>query len=308
MAHSGRRLLSLDAFRGLTIAAMLLVNNPGRWGDAFIYPPLRHAAWSGCTPTDFIFPFFLFIVGVAMVFSFTHRVDEGQSRRLLFDHVWRRSLVLILLGLFQSRFPCFPPYPGGIGEAITAAGPGGLILRLGGLLVYVVVLAFLLGIRRTRPWSVALAVGLATTLLGQWLAPALDSSWFWHHLVEARVPGVLFRIGICYFLAAGLYLGRGSPRVLLAVPTGILVATAVWMLYVPIPGFGRPALTWTRDCSVYAACTRCGRPGQARWSGPSTRRGWPAALPPWPQCCWASSAASGCSDRYHCFPESSCSA
>jgi predicted acyltransferase len=89
---------------------------------------------------------------------------------------------------------------------------------------------------------VALAVGLATTLLGQWLAPALDSSWFWHHLVEARVPGVLFRIGICYFLAAGLYLGRGSPRVLLAVPTGILVATAVWMLYVPIPGFGRPDL------------------------------------------------------------------
>src|SRR6266404_3905217 len=64
------RLLSLDAFRGLTIAAMILVNNPGTW---HVYAPLQHADWNGCTPTDLIFPFFLFIVGVALTFSFGHR-------------------------------------------------------------------------------------------------------------------------------------------------------------------------------------------------------------------------------------------
>ena len=60
----GIRLVSLDVFRGITIAGMLLVNNPGSWGN--IYPPLKHAAWHGWTPTDLIFPFFVFIVGVAM--------------------------------------------------------------------------------------------------------------------------------------------------------------------------------------------------------------------------------------------------
>ena len=59
------RLISLDVFRGLTVMAMILVNNPGDWGH--IYPPLEHAEWNGCTPTDLIFPFFLFIVGVSLV-------------------------------------------------------------------------------------------------------------------------------------------------------------------------------------------------------------------------------------------------
>lgn len=65
------RLLALDVFRGMTIAAMLLVNNPGSW--AAIYPPLAHAAWHGWTPTDVIFPFFLFIVGIT-----THLSIEGR--------------------------------------------------------------------------------------------------------------------------------------------------------------------------------------------------------------------------------------
>ena len=63
-----RRILSIDIFRGITIAMMIIVNNPGSW--AFVYPPLRHAKWHGCTPTDLVFPFFLFIVGAAMRFAF----------------------------------------------------------------------------------------------------------------------------------------------------------------------------------------------------------------------------------------------
>ena len=70
------RLLSLDVFRGLTVAGMLLVNDPGTWSS--IYPPLEHSEWFGWTPTDLIFPFFLFIVGVAMTFSF----DAQPERRM----------------------------------------------------------------------------------------------------------------------------------------------------------------------------------------------------------------------------------
>ena len=72
------RLSSLDAFRGFTIAGMMLVNNPGSWGS--IYPQLEHAAWNGWTFTDFIFPFFLWIVGVAMTMSFAVKIERGDAK------------------------------------------------------------------------------------------------------------------------------------------------------------------------------------------------------------------------------------
>ncbi len=89
------RLYSLDLFRGMTIAAMIVVNNQGP--DA--YAPLKHAEWNGWTPTDLIFPFFLFIVGVSLVLSFTARLQRGGSRRSLVLHTLRRSAVLFLIGL-----------------------------------------------------------------------------------------------------------------------------------------------------------------------------------------------------------------
>ena len=97
------RLLSLDLFRGATIAAMILVNNPG--DEASAYWPLRHAQWNGWTPTDLIFPFFLFIVGVAMAFSFPARLQRGATRSALFSHVLWRGLVLFALGMFLNGFP-----------------------------------------------------------------------------------------------------------------------------------------------------------------------------------------------------------
>jgi predicted acyltransferase len=97
------RLISLDAFRGLTVAMMILVNNPGSW--AHIYPPLRHARWHGWTPTDLVFPFFLFIVGVAISLSFARRVDEGGSRSALMGKVIRRTILIFLMGLFLNGFP-----------------------------------------------------------------------------------------------------------------------------------------------------------------------------------------------------------
>jgi predicted acyltransferase len=99
------RLLSLDVFRGLTIAGMILVNNPGTWSA--IYGPLQHAAWHGWTPTDLIFPFFLFIVGVAIPLAFARRRESGASRRALFLKVIRRSLLIFALGLALHGFPYY---------------------------------------------------------------------------------------------------------------------------------------------------------------------------------------------------------
>jgi predicted acyltransferase len=98
-----RRLLSLDVFRGATIAGMVLVNTPGNGSVSFAQ--LRHAAWNGWTFTDMIFPFFLFAVGVAMTFSFARRVDEGADRLKLMGHVVRRAAVIFALGLIVNGFP-----------------------------------------------------------------------------------------------------------------------------------------------------------------------------------------------------------
>ncbi|HEY2645332.1 MAG TPA: DUF5009 domain-containing protein [Candidatus Acidoferrales bacterium] len=98
-------MISLDVFRGATIAGMILVNDPGSWNH--IYPPLDHAEWNGWTPTDLIFPFFLFIVGVSLTLSFASRIARGVSRRSLVIHVLRRSALIFAIGLFLNGFPDF---------------------------------------------------------------------------------------------------------------------------------------------------------------------------------------------------------
>src|SRR6185369_11954644 len=95
-AVTPNRLLSLDVFRGMTIAAMTLVNNPGTWSA--IYWPLEHAEWNGWTPTDLVFPFFLFIVGASITLAFGRRLEDGAPRRPLYWKVVKRSLIIFGLG------------------------------------------------------------------------------------------------------------------------------------------------------------------------------------------------------------------
>jgi predicted acyltransferase len=104
-APARERLVALDVFRGITIAGMLLVNDPGTWSA--IYPPLEHAEWHGWTPTDLVFPFFLFIVGVTTHLSLGRRREAGADRRTIVAKVIRRGLLIFAIGLALNWFPFF---------------------------------------------------------------------------------------------------------------------------------------------------------------------------------------------------------
>src|SRR5436189_85259 len=99
------RLISLDVFRGLTIASMMLVNNAGDWNH--VYPPFRHSDWHGWTFTDTVFPFFLWIVGVAIPFALVRRLEQGESKSKLFGKIFRRTAIIYAIGVFLNGFPFY---------------------------------------------------------------------------------------------------------------------------------------------------------------------------------------------------------
>lgn len=159
---ANKRLLSLDFFRGITVAAMILVNNPGDWGH--IYAPLEHAEWNGCTPTDLIFPFFLFIVGVSIVYALDNKLSDFKNHNSLILSILKRAAILFGLGLLMS------------------------------------------------------------------LQPYFDFANF-------RIPGVLQRIAIVYFVCALLFL-KIKPNILFKIFIIILISYWLMMVLIPVPGFG----------------------------------------------------------------------
>jgi predicted acyltransferase len=152
------RLLALDVFRGLTIAAMLLVNNPGSWSA--IHPPLAHAAWHGWTPTDLIFPFFLFIVGITTHLSLDSRRARGEAEGAITLQILRRGGLIILFGLLLASFPWWPV------TRFTEIRIPGVLQRIG---VAYIACAFLTR-RGTLERQVATCAAL---LLGYWFAMTL---------------------------------------------------------------------------------------------------------------------------------------
>lgn len=103
--NQSKRLLSLDVFRGITIAGMILVNTPGTW--SYVYPPLRHAEWHGSTPTDWVFPFFLFIMGVAIPLALGKRLERGDDKGQIMLKIIRRTILIFGIGLFLAAFHRF---------------------------------------------------------------------------------------------------------------------------------------------------------------------------------------------------------
>lgn len=159
-AKTSQRIVSLDAFRGLTIMLMILVNNPGDWGK--IYWPLKHAQWHGWTPTDLVFPFFLFIVGVAIPLSLGKR-KESAARGPLVTHIVWRSAVLFGLGLllsgFGSLFKLGPDF--GVGDLLSSLRIPGVLQRIA--LCYLAVTLLFLFAKQSTLYVVTVVV-----LLGYW--------------------------------------------------------------------------------------------------------------------------------------------
>lgn len=158
------RLISLDVFRGMTVAGMLLVNNPGTWSA--IYWPLGHAEWHGWTPTDLIFPFFLFIVGVTTDLSLRGRDSHDAVRKIL-----RRGSLIVLFGLLLSAFPFFwwgkipgvedPAFLQRIAWRFDHLRFPGVLQRIG--IVYMI--AGLITLKTTRKQQIVI---IAAILLGYW--------------------------------------------------------------------------------------------------------------------------------------------
>lgn len=211
LAQGGERFVSLDVFRGLTMAGMILVNNPGQWGRENVYGPLLHASWHGWTPTDLVFPFFLFIVGVAMTFSFDRRLARGHSRLRLFEQVVRRTLIIFLLGLFLAGFPDW-----------RLIGP--YVLLIAGLSIVFLdepPLAW-----PSRPAErIRKAMGAAACVAAiVWFFA--DFGYFQES--RLRVPGVLQRIALCYFFASliVMYFGVAGRAV-----WTVAILAAYWAIY-----------------------------------------------------------------------------
>jgi len=168
MEQGQQRLLSLDFFRGVTVAAMILVNNPGDWGH--IYTPLEHAAWNGCTPTDLVFPSFLFIVGVSIAYAMSSKKTDPATHTKIIIKALKRALILFGLGLFLSLYPKVFTEP-------------------------------------------------------------LDA------LKTVRIPGVLQRIALVFFISAVIFL-KNSPRNIFKIGIALLVLYWILMNFVPVPDFG----------------------------------------------------------------------
>lgn len=206
------RLISLDVFRGFTILLMTIVNNPGSW--AAIYPPLAHAEWHGCTPTDLVFPFFIFIMGSAIPFA----MPTKQFDYLVFNKIIVRSLRIFCLGLFLNYF-----------SRIELLGLEGISLLLLRLIITFAVAYALLG-----NFSLKIKTYLVFGIFAILLILAFSQI---EAFQEVRIPGVLQRIGIVYFFVALLYL-KTNLKTQLLVAASILLGYWLAMGFIPVPGFG----------------------------------------------------------------------
>lgn len=157
------RLLALDIFRGITIAAMILVNNPGSW--SYVYAPLRHAQWHGYTPTDLIFPFFVFIVGISISIVMQREIAKGTDKKLLLKNAGTRATKLFVLGLFLALFYydfSLPDYSWLLYELYQVRVLG-VLQRLGLVFFITVAIVLWFGNYGRLLWFIGL-------LIGYWLA------------------------------------------------------------------------------------------------------------------------------------------
>lgn len=243
MNAAAPRFASVDALRGLTVAAMLLVNNPGDWGH--VYAPLLHADWHGCTPTDLIFPFFLFVVGVSTALGIVPRAEAGADPRALHRAIASRGARIIAMGLLLHLIAWWA-------YDMAHYRPWGVLQRIGLCFIVAAPLAIHLGAR--AQWAC-----IAALLLGYWALLSPGGYAQFHNLAD-RTDTALFAPWLYVFdpatglgrepeglastlpaiatvllgVRAGDWLRRGDTRRLLIAAVAALAAGALWSFAMPI--------------------------------------------------------------------------
>ena len=244
MSASADRFASVDAMRGLTVAAMLLVNNPGDWGH--VYAPLLHAPWHGCTPTDLIFPFFLFVVGVSIALGLVPRFERGTDARVLHRAIATRALRIIALGLLLHLLAWWA-------YEQAYCRPWGVLQRIG--LCFLVAAPLAMHLRPRMQW-----LCIAALLLGDWallawggsterylnivdrvdtalLGPLLydyDAGTGLGHDPEGLLSTLPAIATVLLGVRAGAWLRAGRTQVLLIAAAACLLAGGAWSWLLPI--------------------------------------------------------------------------
>ncbi|HVF30703.1 MAG TPA: DUF5009 domain-containing protein [Pyrinomonadaceae bacterium] len=212
------RLISLDVFRGMTIAGMVLVNNPGTWSS--IYGPLKHAEWHGITPTDYIFPFFLFIVGVAIPIALTKRIERGVTSAVYWK-ILQRAATIFALGLLMSMIPFF-----------QFNDSTGIPYLLKILLVLSFSSALFLYLLEKKTAAAITAAASAAVILIFYFA---GGTIVWYSFATMRIPGVLQRIAVCYLIVSLVFLHTNWKQ---QTVISVVLLLLYWMLMtvIPVPG------------------------------------------------------------------------
>ena len=291
------RLLSLDVFRGLTVVGMVVVNNPGDWGH--IYPPLEHAAWNGCTPTDLVFPFFLFIVGVSLAYALAGAKRTGAPLGPVLARVARRAATLFALGVLTSLYPHFDfatvRIMGVLQRiALVYLGCSVVYLKTGWRTQVVLLLGVLVGYAALMQLVPVPGIGPAnlapTTNLGAWLDRALlGEPHLWRQSRTWDPEGLLGTLpalgtGLLGMLAGQWLRGPAAGARLsktegLAAAGGVAAALGLlWNTWFPI----NKAL-WTSSYVLFAGGLAllafallywlCDVRGYRRWAGPAVAFG-----------------------------------
>ena len=216
-----QRLLSLDILRGITIAGMILVNNPGDWGN--VYAPLLHAKWHGCTPTDLVFPFFLFMVGVSIAIALGKRKDRGDDPRAMYRKIGGRTLSIFGLGLFLTAFPHFKYEGAPLLQTVH----------------YILMSVFMLSVFAAEAHGSSRL--LRTLIWGAAAGMLLIGLSGHYHLGTLRIPGVLQRIALVYGITSLIFL-HVSLRGQALLGAGLLLLYWGLMALVPVPGGIAPNL------------------------------------------------------------------
>ncbi|MBK6736113.1 MAG: DUF5009 domain-containing protein [bacterium] len=239
------RLVSLDVLRGLTVALMIQVNNPGSW-EWSLSSQLRHAAWHGCTLTDLVFPFFLFAMGGAMALSLERRLRDGEARASLLRHSLRRGGLIILIGLVLNAFPFGLPLDPTAARAFTLQSVAdsfshlrlpGVLQRIGGcwLLASTIIVAWPGQRRRIAAAAVLLLlyeVAMRAPLLDGWGGGSFEAADNLARWIDLQV------LGAGHMLSVGVD-GGSDPEGLLSTLTATLTtlfgfAVVSWLGRAPL--------------------------------------------------------------------------